>query len=121
MLKHSKRKGSDFERVIATMIVDSGVDTKARRTPLSGAIKGSIGFEGDLTTPSLPVFWELKCTENWSPLEYYRQCQAANPQPGRLANVVVMGKNNTEPFVFLKFSDWLEQIGYAKSKEVVWE
>lgn len=121
MLKHPKSKGSNFERKIAALLVESGVDPYARRTPLSGGIKGVINLEGDLITPNLPIFWELKCQENWSILEYYRQAERANPQPGRLANIVVVGKNNTEPFVFFKFSDWLEQTAYAQSKELEWK
>lgn len=114
MLKKPKVKGSNFERKIAAKLVESGVDLRARRTPLSGAVKGGIGLESDLITPALPVHWELKCQENWSPLEYYRQCSSGNPQPGRLMNIVVMGKNHTPDFAFLKFDDLLELFDYAK-------
>ena len=35
-----KAKGSRLERLVAKMLVDSGLDQFAHRTPLSGAIKG---------------------------------------------------------------------------------
>lgn len=113
MLKHAKRKGSGFEIKIANKIVNAGLDDYARRTPLSGAIKGVMNLEGDIIT-KLPLNMELKCQETWSPLEYYRQCAIANPNPGRYMNLVVMGKNHVDDYAFLKFDDLLELMSYAK-------
>lgn len=113
MLKRPKAKGSNFERKIASRLVETGLDKYARRTPGSGAFKGIANLESDIMT-KLPVNFELKCQQNWSPLEYYKQCAIANPQPGRLMNVVIMGKNNTDDFAFLKAEDLWELMSYAK-------
>ena len=108
-MKNPKRKGSEFEYLIAKRIQNAGLDDRARRTPMSGAIKG---WSGDLTTPNIPIHWELKKQETWSPLEYYKQALDERVS-ARYIPVVVMGKNNIEPFVFFSFNDFLTVLYYA--------
>jgi len=107
--KGRKVKGSDFERLIAKKIQDAGLDDHAKRTPLSGAV---FGWKGDITTPGIPIHWELKCQESWSPLAYYSQALEDRPN-GRYIPVVVMGKNRTDPYVFFSFDDFLTILFYA--------
>ena len=108
-MKNPKRKGSEFEYLIAKKILDAGLDDRARRTPMSGAIKG---WSGDITTPNIPIHWELKKQETWSPIAYYNQALKERIG-GRYIPVVVMGKNNIEPFTFLSFNDFLTILYYA--------
>ena len=108
--KGRKTKGSNFERKIAKLIKDEGLDDYSRRMPGSGAF--GIGMKGDLITPNIPISWELKNQETWSPLAYYDQAMRDRPN-GRYIPVVVMGKNNTEPFVFFSFNDFLNILTHA--------
>ena len=109
ILKNPRSKGTRFELEIADKIRKAGLDPLVRRTPMSGAIKG---WSGDLTTPNIPIHWELKKQETWSPLEYYKQAMDERAT-GRYIPVVVMGKNNIEPFTFLSFNDFLTILYYA--------
>ena len=91
------------------MLVDSGLDKYAKRMILSGAVKG---FDTDIKT-SLPFAFEIKAQETWSPLEYYKQADRANPNRGRLRTIVIMTRNREKMYAFLEVNDLLELIDYA--------
>ena len=104
-----KSKGSRAEREFAKMLVNAGLDKYAKRMPLSGAVKG---LDTDIMT-RLPFAFEVKNQETWSPLEYYRQADLANPNKGRLRTIVIMTKNNEGFYAFMNVDDFLELVDYA--------
>ena len=109
-MKKPKEKGRRAELEFARMLVDSGLDPKAKRMPLSGSVKG---LDSDIWT-KLPFMFELKNQETWKPLEYYRQANDANPNKGRYRTVVIMTKNHEGYYAFLSVEDFLELIYFAK-------
>lgn len=99
-----KAKGSRLEREFAKMIRDCGLDSHAQRMLLSGA-----GYlKGDIYT-NLPLTFEVKNQENWSPLAWYRQAASQGKAP-----VVVMSRNHESIFCFMDADLFLEMIVYAK-------
>lgn len=104
-----KEKGRVGERTFAKMLVNAGLDKYAKRSPLSGAVKG---FDSDIIT-KLPFSFEVKNQETWKPLKYYQQAQTANPNRGRLTTTVIMTRNNEDYYAFLKVDDFLTLIAYA--------
>lgn len=119
------RKGRDFEIEIAKSLRESGLDPTAKRMPRSGAIEG---LESDILT-SLPINIEAKKQEKWDPLSYYEQAESETKH-GEIP-VVVMGKNRTEPFAFLKWKDlvylmqlasesghFVREYGYSKRRQL---
>lgn len=102
-LKSPKAKGSRLERFVAKAFRDAGLDKKATRMPLSGAMEG---HKSDIST-SLPFTIEAKNQETWSPLAYMEQASRDADVTGKMP-VVVMSKNRlADPLVMMKFSDWV--------------
>ena len=101
-LRSAKAKGSRLEREWASLLRGYGLDINAKRMPMSGAIRDS-RFKADIIT-TLPLHFELKNEERWSPLEYFRQacsvCEEKTP-------VVVMSRNREQLYVFMLGTDWL--------------
>lgn len=125
MLKSPKEKGRRLELNIAKTLRDAGLDPDASRMPLSGAADG---FKSDIRT-ILPLHIEAKNQETWSPLAYYEQAERGCAQG--CIPLVIMGKNRTEPFAFLKWKDmiyllqlaiesghFVKEYGYSKRKQV---
>jgi len=108
-LKSPKQKGSRLERRIAEDLRHSGLDTEARRMPLSGAFDT---LKSDILT-SLPLSIECKNQETWNPLKYYEQAESGAKQ--QEIPLVIMGKNNTQPFAFLSWDHFMQILLYAKS------
>lgn len=102
-----KQKGSGFELEIAQSLRESGLDKEAKRMPLSGAM---YGFESDVFT-NLPISIECKRQETTKFKEWYTQ--AENEVSKSKIPVVVWRENNGVPFVFLKWSDLLEIMGWS--------
>ena len=103
-------KGKRLEKKFADMLVAAGIDKFAKPQLMSGAVKG---YDGDTKTTA-PINVECKNEEKWSPLAYYEQCNKANPNKGRLINVVVMDKNRLpEPMVMVKAGDFISLLWYA--------
>jgi hypothetical protein len=101
--RSAKAKGTRLEVEIAKAFRDAGLDKKASRMPLSGAISG---FKSDIHT-SLPFIIEAKNQETWSPLAYMDQAQRDSDLTGKMP-VVVMSKNRLpQPMVMMKFEDWI--------------
>jgi len=97
-----KAKGSRLEREWAELLRGYGLDKIARRMPLSGAFD-TPSMKADIFT-SLPIHFEVKNQESWSPLEYWKQ---ANGVCGARTPVVVMSRNREQIYVFLLGSDFL--------------
>jgi hypothetical protein len=97
-----KAKGSRLERNWAELLRGYGLDKMARRMPLSGAFD-TPSMKADIFT-SLPIHFEVKNQENWSPLEYWKQ---ANEMCGSRIPVVVMSRNREQIYCFLLGSDFL--------------
>lgn len=98
-----KAKGSRLEREIAKRFRESGLDKKASRMPLSGAVDG---FKSDIAT-SLPFIIEAKNQERWTVEEYMKQAESSAESTNKMP-VVIMSKNRMpEPYVMMKMSDWV--------------
>lgn len=109
MLKHPKLKGRVLEVRCAKDIRDSGLDKEAKRMPLSGAWEG---LKSDIFT-TLPVSFEMKNQESWSPLEYMKQ--AENGARNGEMPIVVMSRNRLkEPLCLIKWNDLLALMTYAR-------
>jgi hypothetical protein len=114
-----KQKGSRLEREFAELLRGYGIDKQAKRMPLSGAFDDS-RMKADIIT-DLPIHFECKNQENWSPLEYWKQ---ANETCGARVPVVVMSRNRENIYVFLLASDFLTIIksalvgGYTGSQPI---
>lgn len=101
--KNRKTKGRQLENEIAVSL--QILDPEAKRMPLSGAVAG---LKGDIIT-SLPFAIECKFQQNTSFMEWYKQAQEA--VTGDKKAMVVWRKNNGEPFVFMKWEDFLSLMG----------
>jgi len=107
--RSAKAKGTRLEVEIAKAFRDAGLDKKASRMPLSGAMEG---FKSDIHT-SLPFIIEAKNQETWSPLAYMEQAQRDADTTGKMP-VVIMSKNRLpQPMVMMKMSDWIELLQRA--------
>jgi len=104
-----KAKGSRLERDCAKDIRDAGLDKEAKRMPLSGAWEG---LKSDIFT-TLPVSFEMKNQESWSPLEYMKQAENGC-RHGEMP-IVVMSRNRLkEPLCLIKWNDLLALMKWAK-------
>jgi len=105
-----KAKGSRLERLVAKILIDSGLDQFAHRTPLSGAIKG---LKEDVMT-KLPLQIECKAQEVTKFQQWYKQAEEGkNIGSGRIP-IVVWTKNRQERlFVYLDFQDFINILYYA--------
>lgn len=99
-MKHAKEKGRRAELLTAQRLREAGFD--AKRTPLSGAIPE---WREDVTSPSFPLFIEVKNREAWQILEWYKT--AEQKSEGKPV-VIVATKNNEDLYCFMKLSDLLE-------------
>lgn len=89
--------------MIASRLREAGLDKKARRMVLSGAVDG---FDSDILT-TLPLSIEAKNQETWKPLEYMEQAQVSADKTNKMP-VVIMSKNRLpEPLVMMRMDDWI--------------
>lgn len=112
-----KAKGSRLEKEVAKAFRDAGLDKKAGRMPLSGAMEG---FKSDIHT-TLPMTIECKNQETWQPLAYMDQASRDADVTGKMP-VVIMSKNRLpEPMVMMKFGDWIEilQRAFIENKSAI--
>ena len=103
-----RQKGSAFEREIAQMLREVGLDSTAQRMILSG---GMGGFVSDIKTV-LPLHIEAKRQEVTKFKEWYAQANGSKEK--NKTPIVVWRENNGEPFVYLKFRDLLTILLLAK-------
>ena len=103
-----KQKGSRLERNWAELLRGYGIDKTAKRMPLSGAFEDP-RMKADILT-TLPIHFEIKNQENWSPLEYWKQ---ANETCGARTPVIVMSRNREQIYTFLLGSDFLNILKFA--------
>lgn len=103
-----RQKGSAFEREIAQMLREVGLDSTAQRMILSG---GMGGFVSDIKTV-LPLHIEAKRQEVTKFKEWYAQADGSKEK--NKTPIVVWRENNGEPFVYLKFKDLLTILLLAK-------
>ena len=108
-LKKPKEKGRRAELAFAEILRNSGVDPTARRMVMSGAI---FGLEGDIFG-KLPIHWEIKNQETWSPLEYYKQAKEDIPIGSHKKAVVVLTRNREDFYCFLSANDFIEILSAA--------
>lgn len=98
-----KQKGARLERFIAKEFRAAGLDKKASRMPLSGAVDG---FKSDVAT-SLPLSIEAKNQERWAVDQYMQQAIDSTEHTNKMP-VVVMSKNRMpDPYIMMRFSDWI--------------
>ncbi len=96
------RKGRDFELLVAKQLRHAGFD--AQRMPRSGAVDG---LDSDLLVKDLPIVFELKKQETWSPIAYMEQAEGNAASTNKIP-VVIMSKNNLpDPYVVTKLSDFI--------------
>lgn len=101
--RSAKAKGTRLEVLIASRLREAGLDKKARRMVLSGAVDG---FDSDILT-TLPLSIEAKNQETWKPLEYMEQAQVSADKTNKMP-VVIMSKNRLpEPLVMMRMDDWI--------------
>ena len=104
-----KDKGNRGEREWAEKLVKAGLDKYARRMPRSGAIPG---LRADIHT-NLPIQFEVKNCESWSPRKYYDQAKIGiNIGSGKIP-VVVLKANNTPYFIFMDGDHFITLLSYA--------
>lgn len=104
-----KDKGSRLEYMFRDMLIESGLDSHAHRTPMSGAIEG---MKSDILT-KLPFAIECKNQERWDMLRYYTQARiGVNLGSGKVP-IVVVKSNKTKPFVFFDAQDFINLVCYA--------
>lgn len=102
--KSKKAKGMRLEKLVASTLRSSGLDKRAKRMPMSGAITG---FKSDVYT-KLPISIECKNSETWQPVQYMKQA-AQDADINHKMPVVIMSKNRLpDPFVMMKMSDWIQ-------------
>lgn len=122
---YARIKGQRLEREFSKRLREAGLDDKARRMPMSGAMED---MKADIIT-TLPFNFECKCQETWKIEEYMRQ--AIDGKKQHEMPVVVMSKNRLpDPYIVMLASDWLwlcqlakesgqlvGQYGYQKKKQ----
>jgi hypothetical protein len=106
MLKSAKQKGTRLERNVAQRLRDTGLDKGAQRTPLSGAIPW---MREDITT-KLPIHFELKNRETWTPLAWWKETKG---KCGNKMPILVLSRNGEDIYAFLHFEDLLTTLDYA--------
>ena len=118
----ARDKGANFEREIAKILKKSfGVDV--RRT---GAQERWKVHGGDVNAPKYvdtilnDFFWELKCQETWSILDWYLKA-VDDAQPNQIP-VVVATRNYHDNYVFLTLRDFnriLQELeGWRKEEKI---
>jgi len=100
-LKNPKAKGDAFERRIVEILREYGFE--ARRSPMSGAIKG-IGLEPDVLSKPFPFFISCKDVEKANMVAYWHE---ADRESGAKPPIVAYTKNRENIYCFLLFSDLL--------------
>jgi len=100
-----KQKGSKFERKVAQMIRQSGLDSKARRRPLSGAEKMVRGY-GDIIS-TLPFSIEAKHQKGTS--HFWQWWEQARNQAKPMRPPLLVFSGNWRPvMVALEFKTFLD-------------
>lgn len=97
-----KAKGTRAEKKFAQLLRTKGIDKKARRMPMSGAIKH---FKSDIFCPNLPHdSFEIKNQERVSIWQWWEQaCEQCdmNETPH-----LVVGANHRPQLVVMHADDW---------------
>lgn len=118
----ARNKGANYERKIAKRLADKfGIDVK--RT--GGTERSKIVNKGDVNASKYndtilnDFFWELKCRESWSILNWYQKA-VDDAQGTTLKPLVVASKNHERDYVFIELEDFLsilyELEGYRKEE-----
>lgn len=107
--RSARAKGQRLEREFSKRLRESGLDVKARRMPMSGAMED---MKADIIT-TLPFNLECKNQETWQPEKYMQQ--AIDGKKQHEIPVVVMSKNRmSEPYVVMLAKDWIWLCQLAK-------
>lgn len=106
--KGRKIKGASLEYIVRDALINSGLDLTARRSFMSGGFQQG---DGDVLT-KLPLHIECKNQEAWSPIAYYNQA-LRDRSSARRTPLVVMKRNNSQPFAFLSLEDFINILAYA--------
>ncbi len=101
MPNKSVQKGKRAEYQVRDLIKGYGYD--ARRSPMSGAIKG-LGWEADILSKNFPFFCEVKNVEKPQFLKYYKK---AENECGTKPPIIIWTKNREDIYVFLLFTDFM--------------
>lgn len=119
----ARNKGANYERKIAKRLTEKfGIDVK--RT--GGTERSKIVNKGDVNASKYndtilnDFFWELKCRESWSILDWYKKAED-DARGTVLKTLVVASKNHEDDYVFMKLEDLLsilyELEGYRKEED----
>lgn len=95
-----REKGKRLERLVASLLRRKGLDPKAQRTPMSGAMSE---WKGDVLT-DLPVHIECKNTEKIRFWEFVEQASSQCPMG---QNWMLAVSSNHRPVVAVVDIDWL--------------
>lgn len=87
-----REKGKRFERKIAALLRTKGLDRRAQRTPMSGAMSQ---WKGDILT-DLPIHIEAKCQET---IRFWEFVGQASEQCPMAHNWILAVTGNHRPMV----------------------
>lgn len=115
----SYKKGADYERKIAKLLEHKfGVTVK--RTPAQESAKihgGDVNAPKYMNTILTDFFWELKCRESWSIIDWYKKAVDDAAGSSQIP-IVVATKNHEDDYVFMSLTDFTRIIyeldGYRK-------
>jgi Holliday junction resolvase len=103
-LKQPRQKGNALEYHVRDLLKGYGFD--ARRSPMSGAIKG-FGLEPDIISRRFPFFIECKADKSQ---KFWRWWKKANDESGPKPPLIVWKKDRDDIYCFLLFSDLMRLI-----------
>jgi len=113
----SYKKGADYERKIAKILSNTfGVNVKRTGAQESAKVHGGDvnAHRGEQTVLN-DFFWECKCRESWSLIDWLAKAQ---DDSGFRPAVVIATRNREADYAFLKLEDFLrilsELDGYRK-------
>lgn len=99
----ARRKGHDFERKIAAQFRENGIEAERN-------LEYQSNHKGDINTPSLPFFWQLKCQKNPSVYAAIHQAIEDNPDPDGLIPVSLCKRTRDLTIVSMRWEDFFELV-----------
>lgn len=96
----SREKGKRLERKVAALLRTKGLDPKAQRTPMSGAMSQ---WKGDVLT-DLPIHIECK---NQEKIRFWEYVEQASQQCPMAHNWILAISSNNRPVVAVVDVEWL--------------
>ena len=113
----SYQKGANYERDLAKIFAETfGVTVKRTGAQESSKIHGGdFNAHRSEKTVMNDFFWEAKCRESWSVIDWLKKAQ---DDSGFRPAIVIATRNHEDDYAFLKLADFLrilkELDGYRK-------